>query len=311
VKPILLAFELGGTTISLPSYGVAVSLAIVAVVTLVARRAPRMGLSREAILDLSFLLLLAGLGGSRLLYVLLNAGDFAALCAGSGGAGDRPGGTVLRDCLAPLRLWDGGLVFYGGALTAAAVAWRFGRKRGWRFAVLGDLFGPALALGHAIGRFGCFFAGCCFGQVCDAAGPPCVQFPPGSIAHEHLVAADVIFGSATLTPPLHPTALYEIGALLLLYFALLAYAPRKRFHGELLILYVLGYAGLRMVLELFRGDLTRQFLFQLRAPALAHLLGLPGDHPLLLSTSQAMSVVLAAAAVTALWLRRRARIYAV
>jgi hypothetical protein len=47
-----------------------------------------------------------------------------------------------------------------------------------------------------------------------------------------------------------------------------------------------------------------QFLFQLRAPALAHLLGLPGDHPLLLSTSQAMSVALAAAAVTALWLRR-------
>lgn len=308
MKPVLLSFELGGTTVSVPAYGVAVSLGIVVVVTLVARRAPRLGFSREAILDLSFLLLLAGLGGSRLVYVLLNAGDFAALCSGRmAEGGTRPTGTVLRDCLAPLRLWDGGLVFYGGALAAALVAWRFGRKRGWRFAVLGDLFAPALALGHAVGRFGCFFAGCCFGQVCALGNPLCVPFPPGSVAHEHLVVPHLMFAGNSLTPPLHPSALYEVTALLLLYLALLAYGPRKRFHGELLILYVLGYAALRIVLELFRGDLTRQFLFQLRAPRLATLLGLPETHPLLLSSSQATSLALIAAAAFALWRQRRSR----
>ena len=290
---MVLAFRLGETTISLPAYGLAVSVAIALVVLLVARQAPRVGLARDAVLDLSFLLLLSGLAGSRLLYVLLNAGDYARLCAGSGQS--RGASAALRDCLAPFRIWDGGLVFYGGALGAAAVAAVFARKQGWRFAVLGDLFAPALALGHALGRLGCFFAGCCFGQVCAASGVPCVAFPPESVAHSQLVAVGALASAAAATPPVHPTQLYESLALLALYFALLWRAPRKHFHGEILCLYVLGYAGLRMLLELYRGDLTRQFLLELRWPALAGLLGLPPGDPLGLSTSQAVSLALLAA----------------
>ena len=129
------------------------------------------------------------MAGSRLLFVLLNAGDFARLCAG-GAARSRDGrccATARRRC----KLWDGGLVFYGGALAAAAVAWRFARRRDWRFAVVGDMFAPGLALGHAIGRLGCFCAGCCFGKA-GRGGAPGVAFPPGSVAHDHLASLGVL-----------------------------------------------------------------------------------------------------------------------
>ena len=72
---------------------------------------------------------------------------------------------MLSDCARILAIWQGGLVFYGGVAGAALVGWRFARREGWSFAAFGDLFAPALALGHAFGRLGCFAAGCCFGKV--------------------------------------------------------------------------------------------------------------------------------------------------
>jgi phosphatidylglycerol:prolipoprotein diacylglycerol transferase len=305
MKPTLLALRLGEVDIRVPSYGLAVAVGIAVAILLAARQAPRYRLDQGQVLDLSFWLLVAGLGGSRLLYVLLNAPDFARLCAGGGAASlnfDRPAMAVLKDCLAPLRLWDGGLVFYGGALAAGVVAWRFGRRRGWRFAVLGDMYAPGLALGHAIGRLGCFGAGCCFGKT--GGGPLGAAFPAGSVAHDHLTALGVIGPSAALTPPLHPTQIYESAALIALAFVLLAIGKNKRFHGQVILAYVAGYAGLRFLLELFRGDLSRRFLFQLRAPALSEALGLPAADPVLLSTSQLVSLVLLAAALV-MWRRQR------
>jgi phosphatidylglycerol:prolipoprotein diacylglycerol transferase len=300
MKPTLLALKLGGLDLHVPSYGVAVALGIAVAILLAARQAPRYRLDQGQVLDLSFWLLVAGLGGSRLLYVLLNAPDFARLCAGSGA--DRSGMDVFRDCVAPLRVWDGGLVFYGGALAAGVVAWRFGRRRGWSFAVLGDMYAPGLALGHAIGRLGCFGAGCCFGK--PGGGPFGAAFPPGSVAHDHLASLGVMAASAARTPPLHPTQLYESALLIALALALLALGRGKRFHGQVLLAYVAGYAVLRFLLELYRGDIARRFLLQVRNPALSSALGLPAGDPLLLSTAQVVSLLLLAAALV-IWRRQR------
>ena len=305
MKPTILALRLGEIDLRVPSYGLAVAVGIAVAILLAARQAPRYRVDQGQVLDLSFWLLVAGLGGSRLAYVLLNAPDFARLCASGGAANlnlDRTGMAVVKDCLGPLRVWDGGLVFYGGALAAAALAWWYGRRRGWSFAVLGDMYAPGLALGHAIGRLGCFGAGCCFGK--PGGGAFGAAFPPGSVAHDHLASLGVIASNAAHTPPLHPSQLYESAALIALALALLVLGRNKRFHGQVILAYVVGYAGLRFVLELFRGDLSRRFLFQLRAPGLSDALGLPPGDPLLLSTGQVVSVALLAAAVV-VWQRRR------
>src|SRR5262249_11571431 len=90
---------------------------------------------------------------------------------------------------------------------AGLVGWRFARRAGWSFAAFGDLFAPALALGHAFGRFGCFAAGCCFGKL--GGGRLGVAFPRGSVAFDELAGHGAIPAGWETTPALHPTQLYE------------------------------------------------------------------------------------------------------
>ena len=303
MKPVLLATELWGVQISVPTYGVLVTLGMALAIVLVVRQGKRQGLPAEALLDLSWWLLIAGLAGSRLFYVVQNAGDYWQLCSGSGAP--RSTGAWLHDCAAPLRLWDGGLVFYGGAICAAAVALRFGRKRAWSFPLLGDLFAPALTAGHAVGRLGCFAAGCCYGKTCAPDSWLGVHFPPGSVAHERLLEAHPSADPAAVTPALFPTQLFESAALVLLFALLLFWRRRQKYTGQLFLLYLAGYAVVRFLVEIYRGDGVRRFVVELPWPALARALGLPPAEPLFLSTSQAVSLVLLAAAVITAHLRGR------
>ena len=302
MKPSFLALRLGETEVWVPTYGVAVTLGIFTAIVLAARQAPAQGFERNRVVDLCFGLLVAGLLGARLAFVGLHAGQFAQRCFGGEGQGEgRSLGGALADCLAPLRIWDGGLVFYGGALAAAGWAYFFARRRSWSFAKVGDLFAPGLALGHAVGRLGCFGVGCCFGKACLLGHPPGVAFPPGSVAYQHLRAFGQVKAQAAHTGPLHPTQLYESAALLALFFLLLWWMPRRRRHGQVFLVYLVGYAVLRFVLEMFRGDANRRFVMEVTSAALARSLWLPPEEPLFLSIAQAVSLGLLALAGALAW----------
>jgi phosphatidylglycerol:prolipoprotein diacylglycerol transferase len=305
VRPVLVSFSFGGATISLPSYGFAIALGIAAGLVVTGRATRRTGLPRDRVMDLAFWGLGAGLVGARLLYVLLDAGAFARLCADGTGAA-RTLGAALRDCAAPLRIWDGGLVFYGGALGAAAFAAVFARRQGWRLAAVGDTFAPGLALGHALGRLGCLAAGCCYGKVCAGGGAACLVFSRGSVAHGELAARRLLAPGADGTPPLHATQLYEAAGELLIFGLLVLVGRRERRPGAVALAYCGAYAALRFALELFRGDAARRFVAELPLPGVARALGLPPGEPLLLSTSQAVSLLLLALVAGAL-VRRRLR----
>jgi phosphatidylglycerol:prolipoprotein diacylglycerol transferase len=313
VRPIVLSFPFAGTTVSLPSYGLLVAIGFAAGVAYAVRRARREGLDGGAVADIAFWVLVTGLAGSRAVFVALNAGRFAALCAGTGSGGGagtnaaaRGLGQVLGDCTAALRVWEGGLVFYGGAVAAAAAAIGLARRKGVPFAPLADLLAPALALGHAIGRLGCLDAGCCYGKACAGPGFPCAAFPPASVAHADLSRHGLLGAADAATPPLHLTQLYEAAGELALFALLLARRPRRRFAGELALVYAAGYAALRFGVEIFRGDRARGFVAELATPGLAAALGLPPAEPVFLSTAQALSVAVATAAAV-VWWRRRAQ----
>jgi phosphatidylglycerol:prolipoprotein diacylglycerol transferase len=293
VRPTLFTLPIGAHGLGLHSYGLAIALGFAVGVVLAVRQARREGLDAGALLDLLFWILVSGILGSRLVFVLVHAGEYARLCAGSG---PQPFGRVLSDCAAPLRIWQGGLVFYGGALAATAVTAWFARRQRWSFGRVADLLAPSLALGHAFGRLGCFFAGCCFGKPW-ASG---VVFPPGSVAYDDLLTAGRIAIGARATPPLHPTQLYEAAGELVIFFVLLWARRRKRFAGAVALLYAALYAGLRFVVEVFRGDAGRGFLATLATPRLSLALGLPPDQPLFFSTSQVTSIVVGLAAIVLL-----------
>ncbi|WP_428565042.1 MAG: prolipoprotein diacylglyceryl transferase [Solidesulfovibrio sp. DCME] len=152
---------------------------------------------------------------------------------------------------------SGGLVFYGGALAylgALRLGCRFLGLSPWP---LLDAVCRLAPLGHAFGRLGCFFGGCCFGAVTD--GPTGVRFPAGSPAFLQHKTEGLLPLGAVASLPVHPSQLYEALGDLALYGSLLALSRRPGGlpPGRATTLYLLGYAALRFTLEFFRGDTIR------------------------------------------------------
>ncbi len=114
---------------------------------------------------------------------------------------------------------------------------------------MADLCGPAIALGQAIGRIGCFMAG-------DDYGSP--THLPWAVTFTHPDAAEI--GGAPLGVPLHPVQLYESLICLAIFFFLVWMTRRKRFDGQIILLYSGLYAVARFLLEFVRGDADRGFL---------------------------------------------------
>ena len=140
--------------------------------------------------------------------------------------------------------------FYGGFIGALIAALIFFAVHPeiprWRIA---DLCGPAIALGQAIGRVGCFMAG-------DDYGSP-TQLPWAATFYDP-DAAEI--GGAPLGVPLHPVQIYESLACLCLFFLLVWLSRRKRFDGEIILAYSILYAIARFLLEYVRGDADRGFI---------------------------------------------------
>src|SRR5512143_814516 len=144
-----------------------------------------------------------------------------------------------------LMIWKGGLVFYGGFLLALFTGvWYLNRFNMplWKVA---DIIAPCIALGQAIGRLGCFSAGCRYGKPTDL--PWGVTFTdPNSLA--------------VLGVPLHPTQIYESAGALTIFAFLWLYRKKTTFEGQLFWLYVMLYSVLRFTIEFVRGDEVRGFV---------------------------------------------------
>jgi len=104
------------------------------------------------------------------------------------------------------KIWNGGLVFFGGFIAAVVATPIYLKSKNLDFWKTADIISPGLALGHAVGRIGCFFAGCCYGKECDL--PIAIKFTnPESLA--------------PIGVYLHPTQLYSVFSNLTLFFILL------------------------------------------------------------------------------------------
>jgi len=215
--PIL--FQFGKLTIY--TYGLFVAIGFMAGILLAKREAKLLGEDPDKILDLSFYILIAAIVGSRLLYIVMSPGAF------------------VSDPIEIFRIWKGGLVFYGGFVAALMTAVIYLKKEKMSLSKTADIYAPSLALGHSIGRLGCFFAGCCYGKACDL--PWAVEFThPDSLAPTGI--------------SLHPTQLYSSLNNLMIFAILWFFRGRKKFNGQLFWIYVLLYGITRSILEVFRGD---------------------------------------------------------
>jgi phosphatidylglycerol---prolipoprotein diacylglyceryl transferase len=244
----------GPLTLPLHTYGLMIAAGFVAGVALAQGEAGRRGLDAERVGDLAFYVLLAALVGSRLYFIAVNWRDYVGESAFLSFHGLR-----LPRALA---LWEGGLVFYGGFIAAALAAFAYLRRYRMPFLPYADALIPSVAIGHFFGRLGCFAAGCCWGAVSHAHLPWLTRFPPVSLAYQTFAgraeAADLLSPDRLTTLPVHPTQLYEaFGELGLFALLVLWVRPRRRFDGQVLASWLMAYAVLRTVVEVFRGDVER------------------------------------------------------
>lgn len=214
--------------IHLKTYGACMAVGFLLCWTLIERLSGRKDIS-----NLLLALMASGVLGSRIAYVIEHwKSEFAA----------RP--------LDVIRVDQGGLMFYGGLILAIVVffAWCFFKKE--RPLALADLLCTAIPLGHACGRIGCFFYGCCFGQRSESAFA--VAFPRHSPAWYTQLHEGTIDATAKAALPVLPTQLFEAAALLVLFAALLI--VYRRYRAYTAGLYLIGYAVIRFGLECLRGD---------------------------------------------------------
>jgi phosphatidylglycerol:prolipoprotein diacylglycerol transferase len=217
--------------ITFHSFGLLVALAFGAGLSWTYWRAKAKGLtdakgSGDPLLILFMAIMLAGILGARLTYLVFYPDKFWA----------DPIGVLFA---------SGGLVWYGGVIAVLATIGVFCKLQRWSFWTFMDAFGPAVALGQAIGRIGCFLAGCCYGSPCPVHEATsvwhavAVQYPPGHITHPAWV---------------YPTPLFESLLMLALCAVLIGVESRQKFAGQLGLLMIAGYALVRFVLEYIRGD---------------------------------------------------------
>jgi phosphatidylglycerol:prolipoprotein diacylglycerol transferase len=166
---------------------------------------------------------------------------------------------TLQNPLGIFKIWEGGLVAYGGMIGGFLASWYNCRKAGIPLLRWADVSAPAVVLGTAITRVGCLLYGCDYGRPTSVAWA--IQFPKGSPAFNDQLKDLKLPQGATASLPVHPTQLYEMAAGLFL-FGLLMYLRRvRKFSGMPFLGWVIGYGILRSIIEIYRDDQDRGFVF--------------------------------------------------
>ncbi|MCL1845948.1 MAG: prolipoprotein diacylglyceryl transferase [Defluviitaleaceae bacterium] len=157
------------------------------------------------------------------------------------------------------RFADGGLAIYGGIIGSIIAVVIISKWKKIPFTTIADTAAPSFVLGQVIGRFGNFFNREAFGGYTDSLFAMSMNtenipgFPHGSHITEEMLANSALIDGHQFIQ-VHPTFLYEAFFNLILMFALLIYRPRKKFGGEIVLFYLLGYGVIRFIIESLRTD---------------------------------------------------------
>jgi phosphatidylglycerol---prolipoprotein diacylglyceryl transferase len=207
---------------SVPTYGVLVALGFLAGLSIAMRLGRRSGLPGEAISNLAIYCALAGMAGAKLFMFLFDWRYYL----------QNPSEIFTVSTLQAAG------VFHGGLIGALIVAIFYMRRQNLPPLRTMDCFAPGIALGHAIGRVGCFAAGCCWGRECSL---------PWGVRFRTDEAAPVPLGIT-----LHPAQLYETAANLVIFGILYRLFGKSHRSGEVFGWYLVLYSTARFIIEFYR-----------------------------------------------------------
>jgi phosphatidylglycerol:prolipoprotein diacylglycerol transferase len=254
MHPILFEINLGFAKIPLHTYGLLIAIGFLFGISTVRKLSARNQMDPDTNADLAFWLLLTGFLGARVLFIITRLDYF------------------LSNPIEMLKVWEGGLVFFGGLISATAYAVYFFRKHKLNVWKMIDILSPGVVVAHAFGRIGCLGAGCCYGRATDL---------PWAIRLNSELVDETLRGM-----PIHPTQIYESVSLFILFGGLMYLSKTKKFDGQVGLTYFMIYPIIRSIIEIFRGDSIRGFVID----------GI-------LSTSQFISILVFAGALWVLMVR--------
>ncbi len=234
-----------GKSIPVYAYGFMLMLGLLVALYVARKRAKSEGMSPERITDLGIYTIFAGIAGGRLFYVIQNF-------------------SAYKDNLIDiLKIYQGGLVFYGGLIAAIVALISILMIRKLPILKTFDIIALSLAIGLVFGRIGCFLNGCCWGDICNPNLLWAVQFPRTLDAHNMVDGSPAFFyhleeGLVNLSDkhslPVHPTQLYSSLGNLAIFFILNAFFKYRRRDGEITMLFCILYPVMRFCMEILRAD---------------------------------------------------------
>lgn len=231
IGPLTIPFlgEIGPLTIH--TYGFLLAVGVLAGIFLSQYRAKKAGLDGRVMTDFFFFTILVGLFGAKLFLFITEISYY------------------MEDMSRIPSLITSAGTFYGGLIFGALFAVWYVKKHRLNYSILGDIVAPAIALTHFFGRMGCFSAGCCWGRHAE-------DCPVSVIFTDHETTTGVPHGT-----PLYPTQLVESILNLLNFLFLFFFYKKRKFDGQVFVLYIFNYSIIRFCVEFFRGDDDRGYIF--------------------------------------------------
>jgi len=209
----------------LHTYGLLVALAFLTALWMTGKLARRAGLDYDAVLNLGIYCALAAIAGAKLMMFVVDIPYYV----------QHPGEIFSLSTL------QAGGVFYGGLIAALATAFFYLRRKRLPPLKTADVFAPGIALGHAIGRLGCFSAGCCWGLPTTL---------PWAVTFTNPEANRLV--GVPLGVAMHPTQLYESFAEFVIFAILYRAIRRPHYQGTVISLYLILYSVVRFLVEFVR-----------------------------------------------------------
>ena len=222
-------------------YGAMLVAGVLACGWTAARRAPLASADPTFAREIAVWIVLSGVVGARLFHLVQYRERVFAGCE-----------SVADYVKASVNLPDGGLVLYGGIILATITYFVMCRMNKVDPLKFGDAMIPAVFVGIAFGRLGCFLNGCCYGNACSL--PWAVQFPKDSVPWNALVQRGFLMPDALQTMSLHPTQIYSSINGVVLAAIMIAYYRYRKGDGSVIALAMMLYPISRISLEILRND---------------------------------------------------------
>lgn len=246
--PILFSFQTPSGAVPLPTYGLMMTMAILAASLVGHIRSQKIGLDADKMPVIYLICVTTGIAGARLLHFMMSS-------------------DAAKFWKAPWIYFDpgqGGLAVYGGLIGGFLGAWLYCMRSKMPFWKVADVMGPAVILGVCIGRIGCFFAGCCHGQSCPLPADSFMILPPenahgqiwltGSFPYLLMLTKD---GMGVNDAVVYPTQLWESAATFTIFLLSSISFRLRRFDGQAVATVMALYAIWRPINEHMRGDAVR------------------------------------------------------